>query len=90
MQVVVQAFLGGVLGLHCHKEGIRLKDSPVSLQFFRNLKIEGLTLLSGIERVQDVHLAHAHSLEQDGGRHLAAAVYADIEDILMVEVKIEP
>ena len=43
-----------------------------------------------VEAVQDFGLAHAHGFEQDRGRHLAAAVDAHVEDILVVEVEVEP
>ena len=47
-------------------------------------------VLAGVEVLQDVHLAHAHGLEQDGGGHLAATVDADIQDVLVVEVEVQP
>lgn len=43
-----------------------------------------------VEAVQDFGLAHAHGFEQDRGGHLTAAVDAHVEDVLMVEVKVEP
>ena len=47
-------------------------------------------MLLRVEVFKNLLLAHAHGLEQDGGRHLAAAVDADVQDILVVEVKVEP
>ena len=47
-------------------------------------------VIAGVEVLQDVHLAHAHGLEQDGGGHLAATVDADIQDVLVVEVEVQP
>ncbi len=43
-----------------------------------------------IEVVEDVRLGHAHGLEQDGGGHFAAAVDADVQDVLVVEVEVQP
>ena len=43
-----------------------------------------------VEGVEDGGVVHTHGLEQNRGRHLAATVDADIEDVLMVEVEVEP
>ena len=43
-----------------------------------------------VEAVEDFGLAHAHGLEQDRGGHLAASVDADVQDVLVVEVEVEP
>ena len=47
-------------------------------------------MLPCIEVVENLLLAHAHGFEQDGGRHLAAPVYADVEYVLVVKIKIQP
>ena len=47
-------------------------------------------VLVRVEVFKDLFLAHAHGLEQDGGGHFAAAVNADVQNILVVEVKVEP
>ena len=47
-------------------------------------------MLVRVEVFKDLFLAHAHGLEQDGGGHFAAAVNADVQNILVVEVKVEP
>ena len=47
-------------------------------------------VLDVVEIMQDVRLGHAHGLEQDGGGHLPAPVNTDIEDVLVVEVEVEP
>ena len=47
-------------------------------------------MLGGVEVLKDIPLAHAHGLEQNGGGHFAAAVNADVEDVLVVKVKIQP
>ena len=52
-------------------------------------RLDAVVLLR-VEVFEDLLLAHAHGLEQDGGRHLAASVDADVQDILVVEVKVEP
>ena len=43
-----------------------------------------------VEGVENLILGHAHGLEQDGGGHLAATVDAHVEDVLVVEVEVEP
>ena len=43
-----------------------------------------------VEGVENLGLAHAHGLEQNGRGHLAAAVDTDIQDVLVIEVEIEP
>ncbi len=47
-------------------------------------------IFASIEVVENLFLGHAHGLEQDGGRHLAAPVNAHIKDILVVKIKIQP
>ena len=43
-----------------------------------------------IEGIEDLGLAHAHGFKQNGRGHFAAAVDADIQNVLVVEVKVEP
>ena len=43
-----------------------------------------------VEVVEDLFLAHAHSLEQDGSGHFAATVDTDVKNVLVVKVKVQP
>ena len=72
---------GDAVLIVAEKIGIGLQEEAVAVEAIVFLLVEG---------IEDIALGHAHSLEQDGGRHLAATVDTYIEDVLMVEVEVEP
>jgi hypothetical protein len=77
-------FVAGCQTLLPHHEGAREQprtDTPFLLM---------IELIEFEERSQNLFVGQSNSFEQNGYRHLAAAVDAEVEDVFGIEFKVEP
>ncbi|OIQ74230.1 hypothetical protein GALL_441260 [mine drainage metagenome] len=59
-------------------------------EFQQRAVVHQLQVVEGEEVRQDLLGVQADGLEQDGDRHLAPAVHAEIQDVLGIELEVEP
>ena len=88
--VGVRGFLAVEILVDLPENGLLVTQGDIGLHALGNIEVVRLAQFLRVEVIKDVRLAHAHGLEQDGHGHLAPAVYAHIQDILVVKVEVEP